>query len=255
FDRAQKAMGSVDYVYHLAAEFGRLNGEDYYDTLWTTNAVGTKNIIRMQERLGFKMIFASSSEVYGEFPTIPFSENITEKYPLHHQNDYAITKWVNERQIYNSMERYGTKTMITRFFNAYGEGEHYHHYRSVVCLFTYRILANLPITVYKNYKRVFMHVDDLVDTLSKLPNKFKSGKVYNLGGTDYRTIDELVQLLIKYTGKKYNKIKYVPKEKMNVVDKFPDIKAARKDLGHNPKITLEEGLPRTIKWMKETYDL
>ncbi len=100
-----------------------------------------------------------------------------------------------------------------------------------------------------------MHVDDLVNTLAKLPNKFKSGKVYNLGGTDYRTVDELVRLILKFTGKKPKNIKYVPKEKMNVVDKSPDINLARKELGHNPKITLEEGLPRTIKWVKETHGL
>ena len=52
-----------DYVYHLAAEFGRWNGEDYYDTLWRSNVIGTKNIIRMQEKYGFKLIFFSSSEV------------------------------------------------------------------------------------------------------------------------------------------------------------------------------------------------
>lgn len=253
FEAAEKSMGSVDYVYHLAAEFGRMNGEDYYDTLWPTNVVGTKNIIRMQERLGFKLIFASSSEVYGEYPKTPFTEDITEKHALRHYNDYAISKWVNEQQIRNSMERYGTKSMILRFFNAYGEGEHYSHYRSVVALFTYRILAGLPITIYSGYKRVFMHVDDLINTLVKLPRKFKNGGVYNIGGTDYRTIDELVTMILKFTGKKPKNIKRVPKEKMNVADKFPDISLAKRDFGHNPKITLEDGLPRTIKWMKDTY--
>ena len=56
-----------DYVYHLAAEFGRRNGEDHYENLWRTNAVGTKNLIRLQERLKFRMIFTSSSEVYGDY--------------------------------------------------------------------------------------------------------------------------------------------------------------------------------------------
>ena len=56
-----------DIVYHLAAEFGRRNGEDFYETLWRTNVIGTKNIIRLQEYYHFKMIFASSSEVYGDY--------------------------------------------------------------------------------------------------------------------------------------------------------------------------------------------
>jgi dTDP-glucose 4,6-dehydratase len=54
-----------DYVYHLAAEYGRWNGEGYYENLWQTNVIGTKHMIRLQEKLGFKMIFFSSAEVYG----------------------------------------------------------------------------------------------------------------------------------------------------------------------------------------------
>ena len=55
-----------DFVYHLAAEFGRLNGEEYYEQLWRTNVVGTRNILEWQRRAKFRLIFASSSEIYGE---------------------------------------------------------------------------------------------------------------------------------------------------------------------------------------------
>ena len=58
---------NIDFVYHLAAEYGRWNGEDYYENLWQTNVIGLKNIIRLQEQLKFKMIFFSSAEVYGDF--------------------------------------------------------------------------------------------------------------------------------------------------------------------------------------------
>ena len=55
-----------DYVYHLAAEFGRINGEEYYDTLWQTNVIGTRNVLEWQKQKGFRLIYASSSEIYGE---------------------------------------------------------------------------------------------------------------------------------------------------------------------------------------------
>ena len=55
-----------DYVYHLAAEYGRWNGEDYYENLWQTNVIGTKNMLRVQEQKKFRMIFFSSAEVYGD---------------------------------------------------------------------------------------------------------------------------------------------------------------------------------------------
>jgi len=69
-----------DYVYHLAAEYGRWNGEDYYENLWMTNVVGTKNMIRMQEKKKFRMIFFSSAEVYGDHEGV-MTEDVMEKNP------------------------------------------------------------------------------------------------------------------------------------------------------------------------------
>ena len=66
---------TFDYVYHLAAEYGRWNGEDYYENLWNTNVVGTKHILRMQEKKGFRMIFFSSAEVYGDYDGV-MSEDV-----------------------------------------------------------------------------------------------------------------------------------------------------------------------------------
>src|SRR5674476_254821 len=58
---------TFDYVYHLAAEYGRWNGEDYYENLWQTNCIGTKHMLRLQERLKFRTVFFSSAEVYGDY--------------------------------------------------------------------------------------------------------------------------------------------------------------------------------------------
>src|SRR5688572_6351616 len=123
-----------DYVYHLAAEFGRINGEEYYDTLWQTNVIGTRNVLELQKLKGFKLIFASSSEIYGDHHAEVLHEDIPLTSALFQQNDYAVTKWVNEQQIVNFEKRWEIEAVRCRFFNAYGPGEHYHHYRSVVCL-------------------------------------------------------------------------------------------------------------------------
>jgi dTDP-glucose 4,6-dehydratase len=97
-ERVVEQMGPFDYVYHCAAEFGRWNGEDYYESLWRTNAVGTKNIIRLQERLKFRLIVFSSSEVYGDWPDL-MVESVMDEYEIKQLNDYAMTKWVNEMQV------------------------------------------------------------------------------------------------------------------------------------------------------------
>ena len=80
-----------DYVYHLAAEYGRWNGEDYYENLWKTNAIGTKNVIRLQEDRRFRLIFFSSAEVYGDYGG-RMTEEVMERGPIRQPNDYAITK-------------------------------------------------------------------------------------------------------------------------------------------------------------------
>ena len=134
---------SFDLVYHLAAEFGRWNGEDYYEKVWRSNAVGTKNIIRMQEKEGFEAVYFSSSEVYGDFDGV-MAEDVMDKHEVRQMNDYALSKWVNEQQIMNSAVQFDTKSVRVRLFNTYGPGEPYSPYRSVICLFCYRALHDIP---------------------------------------------------------------------------------------------------------------
>ncbi|WP_018214177.1 NAD-dependent epimerase/dehydratase family protein [Desulfitobacterium hafniense] len=242
-----------DYVYHLAAEFGRINGEHYYDTLWETNVIGTRNILEWQLKKGFKLIFTSSSEIYGEAQEPLLTEDLPQQKTIIQHNDYALTKWANEVQIINFEKRYETPIVRLRLFNAYGPGEYYHPYRSVVCLFIYRALKGIPYDVYEGYHRVFMYVDDLIPTIANVGNNFKPGEVYNIGGTEYRSVRELSDLVLKYTQGDPGLIRYLPEDKHNTVSKRPDIQKAVRDLGHNPKMLLEEGIPITVEWMKKIY--
>ena len=242
-----------DYVYHLAAEFGRINGEHYYDTLWETNVIGTRNILEWQLKKGFKLVFTSSSEIYGEAQEPLLTEDLPLKKTIIQHNDYALTKWANEVQIINFEKRYGSPVVRLRLFNAYGPGEYYHPYRSVVCLFVYQALKGLPYEVYEGYHRVFMYVDDLIPTMANVMDNFKAGEVYNIGGTEYRSVKELSDLVLKYTQGDPKLVRYLPEDKHNTVSKRPDIQKAVKDLNHNPKVLLEEGLPLTVEWMRKVY--
>ncbi len=245
--------GPVDFVYHLAAEFGRINGEEFYETLWSTNVIGTRHILELQREHGFKLIFASSSEIYGDRHEAILDEDI----PLHHSiiqhNDYATTKWVNEVQIMNFEKRYDSPVVRLRFFNAYGPGEHYHHYRSVVCLFCYRALAGLPYTVYKGYKRVFMYIDDFIPTLANVCDRFEAGGVYNIGGTEFASVEDASNLILETLGKDDSLVEYLPEDAHNVQNKRPDITRAAEAFGHNPTVTLDEGIPATVEWMRTVY--
>jgi dTDP-glucose 4,6-dehydratase len=242
-----------DYVYHLAAEFGRWNGEDYYEKVWRTNAVGTKNILRMQEKEGFKAVYFSSSEVYGDFEQT-MSEDVMDKVEIRQMNDYALSKWVNEQQVLNSAIQFDTQSVRVRLFNTYGPGEHYSPYRSVICLFSYRALHDIPYTVYKGYKRTSTYIDDMARTLANIAERFKTGEVYNIGGEDYHTIEEASDIILRLTGKTAAKlVSYKDAEILTTRQKLVDCTKAKRDLDHRTTVRLEDGIRNTLDWMRATY--
>jgi dTDP-glucose 4,6-dehydratase len=243
-----------DLVYNLAAEFGRLNGEDFYETMWQSNAIGTKNIIRLQEKHGFRLVHFSSSEVYGDYEGV-MAEEVTDTVPIKQMNDYAISKWVNEMQIINSQSTRATETVRVRLFNTYGPGETYSDYRSVVCLFIYRALVGIPYTVYLDHHRTFTWIDDCASALSRIATNFKPGEVYNIAGTSYYDIKAASDMILKQLHLNDSNVQYLTKEKHNTLDKRTDASKAIRDLGMRESISLEEGIAKTIAWQKSYYGL
>ncbi len=243
-----------DYVYHLAAEYGRWNGEDYYENLWLTNVVGAKNMIRLQEKKRFRMIFFSSAEVYGDYDGV-MSEEVMDKVPIKQMNDYAITKWVGELQALNSAAMFKTETVRVRPVNAYGPHEHYSPYRGVIPAFVYRALRDEPYTVYRGHKRIFDYVEDSCRTFANIVDNFKPGEVYNIGGRQEgeHEIEYVSDLILKYLGKDDSKVTYAESEPFTTRVKHMDFSKSIRDLQHDPQTSLEEGIPKTIEWMKGVY--
>lgn len=241
-----------DCVYHLAAEFGRHNGEDYYENMWSTNVVGTKNLLGLQQEYGFKMVFFSSSEVYGDYTGV-MSEEVMEKYPIRQMNDYAMSKWVGEMQILNAADWHGAETVRVRLFNVYGPGELYSPYRSAICVFCYCALMELPYKVYLGHHRTSLFIADAVNTLSNIPGNFRPGTVYNIGGTEYHDMKTVSAMILQNLGKTDERVAYVEQEPWTTRDKKVDVGRATLDLGHDPHMALVEGIARTIEWMQETY--
>ena len=245
-----------DYVYHLAAEYGRWNGEDYYENLWLTNVVGTKNMVRLQERKRFRMIFFSSAEVYGDYDG-KMSEDVMDTVPLKQMNDYAMTKWVGEMQVLNSAAMFGTETVRVRPVNAYGPHEHYSPYRGVIPMFIYKALMGMPYTVYSGHKRIFDYVEDTCRTFANIADNFKPGEVYNVGSKEEweHDIRYVSDLILKSLGKADSNVTYKEAEPFTTRVKHMDFSRIRRDLKHSPQVPLEEGIPRTIEWMRRAYNL
>ncbi len=252
-------FGPFNYVYHLAAEYGRWNGEAYYENLWQTNMIGTKNILRLQEKRKFKMIFFSSAEVYGDYAGIMHEDvminnAIKDTYQM---NDYAITKWAGELMCINSTTMFGSEIVRVRPLNCYGPHEEYTPYRGFIPKFIYHALTGKPYTVFKGHKRIIDYVEDSCKTFANITDNFIPGEVYNVGGkTEWEMdIKEYSDLVLKATGANQSLVTYKESEDFTTKIKTVDFSKAIKDLNHNPIVDPEEGIRRTIEWMKDNYRL
>ena len=243
-----------DYVYHLAAEYGRWNGEDHYENLWRTNVVGTKNMLRLQGKYRFRMVFFSSAEVYGDYDQL-MTEEVMDRTPIKQMNDYAITKWAGELQCLNSAAMFGTEIVRVRPVGCYGPHEYYSRYRGVIPIMTYSCLKGKPSKVYKGHKRIFDYVEDTCRTFANIINNFIPGEVYNVGGKEEWVIDieELAEIILRETGADPRLADYQAAEPFTTRVKVVDFSKARRELGHAPKVDIHEGIRRYVTWMRSVY--
>ncbi len=254
FRQVEATLRTADFdlVYHLAAEFGRWNGEDFYETMWLSNAVGTKHMIRMQERLGYRMVFASSSEVYGDYSGIMREDVLPDAAPRL-LNDYAISKWVNETQILNSAEANGTETVRVRLFNTYGPGEPYSPYRSVICRWVYHALHRQPYVVYRGHRRTSTYIDDAIHALANIGDHFQPGEVYNIASSCLHEMKTASDIILEQLGLDDSLVDYRDVEPFTTRDKVVDNAKATQDLGMRTTVDLDEGISRTIEWQRSVY--
>lgn len=245
-----------DYVYHLAAEYGRWNGEDHYENLWRTNVIGTKNILRLQEQHRFRLIFFSSAEVYGDYDSL-MTEDVMDKIPIKQMNDYAISKWAGELQCMNHAAMFGTEIVRVRPVGCYGPHEYYSRYRGVIPIFVYHALYGKKFIVYKGHKRIFDYVEDTCRTFANIVDHFIPGEVYNIGGREdwVISIEELAKIVLETVGASHSLAEYKGEEDFTTRLKIVDFSKSRRDLNHNPKVDIHEGIHRYVAWARKVYEV
>jgi dTDP-glucose 4,6-dehydratase len=246
----------IDLVYHLAAEYGRWNGEDHYENLWCTNVIGTKNMLRLQEQHRFRMVFFSSAEVYGDYDEL-MAEDVMERVPIKQMNDYAISKWAGELQCLNHAAMFGTETVRVRPVGCYGPHEYYSPYRGVIPIFVYSALKGRPFTVHRGHKRIFDFVEDTCRTFANIADHFKPGEVYNIGGREdwVVSIEELAAIVLEATGASPSLARYTGEEGFTTRVKVVDFSKARRDLDHHPRIDIRQGVSRYVEWARGVYSV
>ncbi len=247
---------TFDFVYHLAAEYGRWNGEDHYENLWHTNVIGTKHMLRLQQQHRFKMVFFSSAEVYGDYDGL-MSEDVMDRLPIKQMNDYAISKWAGELQCLNHAEMFGTETVRVRPVGCYGPHEYYSTYRGVIPIFVYRSLTGQPFTVHAGHRRIFDYVEDTCRTFANIMDNFLAGEVYNVGSQEDWdiTIEELAEIVLEETGASRDLVDLKGEEGFTTRVKIVDFSKARRDLSHKAKIDIHEGVRTYVEWVRRAYDL
>ena len=154
------------------------------------------------------------------------------------------------------IEMFGTETVRVRPVNCYGPGEHYTPYRGFIPKFIYHALFKKLYTVFKGHKRIIDYVEDSSRTWANIVDNFIPGEVYNVGGRPEweKEIKEYSDLVLRAVGRADSIVTYKEAEPFTTKVKPMDFSKAVRDLKHDPKVAPEEGIERTVEWMKYKYN-
>lgn len=245
------ACEGIEAIVHLAAIQGTENFYRIPHHVLDVNVNGVVNMLDTCAHTGARrFFFASSSEVYGTPDIFPTPESSALKIPdvLNPRYSYAGSKIIGELMTINYAKYYGFDYTIVRYHNVYGPAMGWQH---VIPQFIARLEKGEEFTVQGDgeQRRAFCYVDDAVSaSLQALLTDAGANQIFNIGNPEKEwTINELVELLCKISGKKIVQ-KHVPFEGEGVRRRIPDIALAQELLGFNPKVQLEEGLRRTHDW-------
>ena len=238
-----------DKVINMAAQPGvRYSIENPYEYI-STNIHGFINVIELCKKNNVKgLIYASSSSVYGGNDKIPFSESDNVNQPI---SIYAVSKISNELIAHTYSHLHGLSTTGLRFFTVYGP---WYRPDMGIFIFTRNILNRKPIQLFNNGKmqRDFTYIDDIINgTISAVEKNYKC-EIFNLGNNNSVSILDLIATIEKHL-KISAIVDYAPLQKGDPVITFASIEHAQEKLNYNPKVKIDQGIPKFIDWYKNYY--
>ncbi len=245
-----------DVVFHLAAEVGRLMADNCPSLSIQSNCIGTYNIIKYCLEYDCKLLYASSSEVYGDLfnkgwqhngrPKLPFMVHEGNNIHKAQQGVYGLTKWMGEELVDLYVRQYDLRAVIVRYFMCYGN-EMPTGYRSALCEFIDKALKGEDIRVHIGAKRSWCYIDDIVEGTILVANAGAYNYAFNIGKAESMSMRWLAAKIVELTDSTSKIIEVIPTENVYLV-KAASFELAEKNLGFRAKISIEEGLKRTIKW-------
>jgi len=239
---------SFDMVIHLAARAGvrpSISNASLYEAV---NVQGTINILECCRKYGIgKLIFASSSSVYGGNKKIPFSEDDIVDRPI---SPYAATKKAGELICYTYSHLFNISVYCYRFFTVYGPRQ---RPEMAIYKFTKLITEEKPIEIFGDgtSSRDYTYVEDIVDVIASNLENVKGYEIINLGNSNPVKVTELIKFIEKAANKKAQ-VEYGRVQAGDVPVTYADILKAKKMLKYNPKTRIEEGINKFTAWYMET---
>jgi UDP-glucuronate 4-epimerase len=246
----------IDRIVHLAAQAGVRYSLSNPLVYVESNLRGQVVLLEAARKLKSlkKLIYASSSSVYGANRKQPYSVEDRVDHPV---SLYAATKRAGELIAESYCRSYGMACVGMRFFTVYGP---WGRPDMALYLFTNAILAGQPISVFNNgeMSRDFTYIDDTVSAVAAAANQASGDpgehRVYNIGNNRPETLLDFIATLERALGREAIK-RMLPMQVGDVVSTYADIEAARRDLGFEPKIPISEGIPRFIAWYREYHGI
>jgi UDP-glucose 4-epimerase len=238
-------LRGLDYIFHQAAQAGvRASWGTNFEVYTLNNVLTTQKLLEAAKEAPIKLfVYASSSSVYGDAETFPTPETANPK-PI---SPYGVTKLAGEHLCYLYWKNFGVPFISLRYFTVYGPRQRpdmaFHR-------FIKAMLKGKEIIVYGDGKqtRDFTYIDDAVEANLLAMRSEAIGEVFNIDGGSRITINEAIRLLEGIMGKRA-RVRYVERQKGDVRHTAADITKAKKMLGYEPKVRIEEGLRREVEWL------
>jgi UDP-glucuronate decarboxylase len=251
-DIVQPILLEVDRIYHLACPASPVHYQHNPVKTIKTNVIGTHNMLGLAKRVKARFLLASTSEVYGDPAEHPQRESYWGNVnPVGIRSCYDEGKRVSETFTMDYHRQNGVDVRIVRIFNTYGPRMLANDGR-VVSNFIVQALKGEDITVYGvgTQTRSFCYVDDLIDGMVRMMNAENFIGPVNLGNPEEYTILNLAKKIITMTGSQ-SKITFKPLPSDDPTQRQPNIALAKEKLGWQPKMSVDDGLGRTVEYFRK----
>lgn len=251
YEKLAPVIRGADCVFHLAAIPSVPRSIHEPTPSHEVNIDGTFNVFLAAKEGGVgRVVYAASSSAYGDTEVLPKVETMAPS----PRSPYAAQKLMGEYYASSFHICYGLESVSLRFFNVYGERQDpTSAYSGVISKFMTSLIQRTPPTIYGDGEnsRDFTYVRDVVELVIKASGApGVAGRVFNAGNGNRYTLNELWAALQKIEGIELP-CNYAPAREGDVMHSQADTEAARRDLGHNPRFSFEDGLRRTLAWYRE----